>query len=153
MRINWRMGLTTRLFDQASGTQYLSATIGQIRYFELPRVLLPEEITQTLPGQTLSTLPGQPTRRSFARDNISPTLPGQTLATAPGETPQAYRASDIIGEVSVTAYKHWSLDLDYQWNPYTSQTDKSEVLAAVPPRSLPGRQYRLPLPAGHPEAI
>jgi LPS-assembly protein len=125
------MGLTTRLFSQASGTQYLSATVGQIRYFELPRVLLPEEITQTLPGQTLLTLPGQPTQ-IFPGQNL-PTLPGQTLATAPGETPQAYRASDIIGEVSVTAYKHWSLDLDYQWNPYTSQTDKSEVLLQYRP--------------------
>ena len=125
------MGLTTRLFSQASGTQYLSATIGQIRYFELPRVLLPEEITQTLPGQTLLTLPGQPTQ-IFPGQNL-PTLPGQTLATAPGETPRAYRASDIIGEVSVAAYKHWSLDLDYQWNPYTSQTDKSEVLLQYRP--------------------
>ena len=129
------MGLTTRLFSQASGTQYLSATIGQIRYFALPRVLLPEEITQTLPGQTLLTLPGQPTQ-IFPGQNL-PTLPGQTLATAPGETPQAYRASDIIGEVSVTAYKHWSLNLDYQWNPYTSQTDKSEICCNTAP-ILPG---------------
>jgi LPS-assembly protein len=125
------MGLTTRLFSQTSGTQYLSATIGQIRYFELPRVLLPEEITQTLPGQTLLTMPGQPTQ-IFPGQNL-PTLPGQTLATAPGETPQTFHASDIIGEVSVTAYKHWSLDLDYQWNPYTSQTDKSEVLLQYRP--------------------
>ncbi len=125
------MGLTTRLFGQASGTQYLSATIGQIRYFDLPRVLLPEEITQTLPGQTLLTLPGQPTQ-IFPGQNL-PTLPGQTLATAPGETPQTYHASDIIGEVSVTAYKHWSLNLDYQWNPYTSQTDKSEILLQYRP--------------------
>jgi LPS-assembly protein len=126
------MGLTTRLFSQASGTQYLSATIGQIRYFDLPRVLLPDEITQTLPGQTLLRLPGQPTAQIFPGQNL-PTLPGQTLTTAPGEIPQAYRASDIIGEVSVTAYKHWSLDLDYQWNPYTSQTDKSEILLQYRP--------------------
>ena len=36
-------GLTTRLFDHVSGTQYLSATIGQIRYFTIPRVDLPED--------------------------------------------------------------------------------------------------------------
>jgi LPS-assembly protein len=124
--------VTTRLFNESSGTQYLSATIGQIRYFELPRVLLPEEITQTLPGQTLVTFPGQPTQVILPGQNL-PTLPGQTLATAPGETPQTFHASDIIGEVSVTAYKHWSLDLDYQWNPYTSQTDKSEVLLQYRP--------------------
>jgi LPS-assembly protein len=125
-------GLTTRLFSQSTGTQYLSATIGQIRYFELPRVLLPDQITQSLPGQTLLTLPGQPTQIILPGQNL-PTLPGQTLVNVPGETAQAYHASDIIGEVSVTAYKHWSLDLDYQWNPYTSQTDKSEVLLQYRP--------------------
>jgi LPS-assembly protein len=124
--------MTTRLFNESSGTQYLSATIGQIRYFDLPRVLLPQEITQTLPGQTLVTLPGQPTQVILPGQNL-PTLPGQTLATAPGETAQAYHASDIIGEVAVTAYKHWTLNLDYQWNPYTSQTDKSEILLQYRP--------------------
>jgi len=33
----------------------------------------------------------------------------------------------------VTAYKHWTLNLDYQWNPYTSQTDKSEILLQYRP--------------------
>ncbi len=126
------MGLTTRLFSEASGAQYLSATLGQIRYFSLPRVFLPDEITQTLPGQTLLTIPGQPSQVILPGQNL-PTLPGQTLATAPGQTSQAYRASDIIGEVAVTAYKNWSLNLDYQWNPYTSQTDKSEVLLQYHP--------------------
>ncbi len=126
------MGLTTRLFNESTGAQYLSATLGQIRYFSLPRVFLPDEITQTLPGQTLLTIPGQPTQVILPGQNL-PTLPGQTLTTAPGQTSQPYRASDIIGEVSVTAYKNWSLNLDYQWNPYTSQTDKSEVLLQYHP--------------------
>jgi len=124
--------LTSRLFNQTTGTQYLSATIGQIRYFNLPRVLLPDQITQTVPGQTIVTLPGQPSQIILPGQNL-PTLPGQTLANVPGETPQAYHASDIVGEVSVTAYKHWTLNLDYQWNPYTSQTDKSEVLLQYRP--------------------
>jgi LPS-assembly protein len=126
------LGMTTQLFSQTTGAQYLSATIGQIRYFTLPRVFLPDQITQTLPGQTLATLPGQQTSVILPGQNL-PTLPGQTLATLPGETPQTYRASDIIGEVSVTAYKNWSLNLDYQWNPYTSQTDKSEILVQYRP--------------------
>jgi hypothetical protein len=124
--------MTTQLFSQTTGAQYLSATIGQIRYFTLPRVTLPDQITQTLPGQTLATLPGQQTSVILPGQNL-PTLPGQTLATVPGETPQTYRASDIIGEVSVTAYKNWSVNLDYQWNPYTSQTDKSEILVQYRP--------------------
>jgi LPS-assembly protein len=126
------LGMTTRLFNQNTGTQYMSATIGQIRYFNLPRVFLPDETTQTLPGQTLLTLPGQSSQVILPGQNL-PTLPGQTLSTVPGETPQTYRASDIISEVSVTAYKHWSVNLDYQWNPYTSQTDKSEILIQYRP--------------------
>jgi LPS-assembly protein len=58
------------------------------------------------------------------------TLPEVTL---PGETPQTTHASDIISEVSLTAYKHWRVNLDYQVNPYTSQTDKSEVLIQYRP--------------------
>jgi LPS-assembly protein len=126
------MGLTTRLFSDTTGAQYLTATLGQIRYFSLPRVFLPDEITQTVPGQTLLTLPGQPSQVILPGQNL-PTLPGQTLATAPGQISQVYRASDLIGEVSVTAYKNWSVNLDYQWNPYTSQTDKSEVLLQYHP--------------------
>ncbi len=124
--------MTTRLFNQSTGEQYLSATLGQIRYFTLPRVLLPEEITQTLPGQTLITLPGQQTQFILPGQNL-PSLPGQTLATVPGQTPLAYHASDLVGEVSLSAYKHWKVNLDYEWNPYTSRTDKSEVLIQYRP--------------------
>ena len=35
--------------------------------------------------------------------------------------------------MSFTAYKHWTVNLDYQWNPDTSQTDKSEVLIQYRP--------------------
>ena len=125
-------GLTTRLFNQNTGAQYLSATIGQIRYLTLPRVFLPDEITQTLPGQTLTTLPGQQSLVILPGQNL-PTLPGQTLSSVPGETPEVYRASDIVSEVSLTAYKNWSVNLDYQWNPYTSQSDKTEVLIQYRP--------------------
>jgi LPS-assembly protein len=126
------LGLTTRLFNQSTGTQYLAATIGQIRYLTLPRVTLPDQITQTLPGQTLATLPGQQTQVILPGQNL-PTLPGQTLSSVPGETPQTFRSSDIVTEISVTAYKNWSVNVDYQWNPYTSQTEKSEVLVQYRP--------------------
>jgi LPS-assembly protein len=127
-------GLTSRLFNESTGTQYLSATLGEIRYFTLPRVLLPNEITQTLPGQTLPTLPGQTGQSQLILPGYNlPTLPGQTLSTAPQEVAQAYHGSDIVSEISVSAYKHWSVNLDYQWNPYTSQTDKSEVLVQYHP--------------------
>jgi LPS-assembly protein len=136
------LALTTRLFDTVSGTQYLSATIGQIRYFSIPRVGLPQIDALQSAGQTLVTVPGV---NPFAlpgqalvnsRGQILMSIPGQyvsgltsqTLAIfSPGQAAQLNPASDIVADVAVTAYKHFSLNFDYLWNPYTSQTDKSEV--------------------------
>jgi LPS-assembly protein len=67
------LALTTRLFDHVSGAQYLSATLGQIRYFSIPRVGLPEDAAQT--GQTLVTIPGV---NPFA-------VPGQALVNSRGQ--------------------------------------------------------------------
>lgn len=126
-------GLTTRLFNENNGQQYLAATLGQIHYLTLPRVMLPDEITQTLPGQTLNGPPSQSSTVILPGQNL-PTLPGQTVPNLPYEsTAPVYRSSDLIGEVSLTGYKNFSLDLDYQWNPYTKETDKEEILLQYHP--------------------
>jgi LPS-assembly protein len=135
------LALTTRLFDHVSGAQYLSATIGQIRYFSIPRVGLPDATVLessgaalvTVPGVNPLALPGQALVN--ARGQILMTAPGQyvsglpfqALALAGSGQPPNFPASDLVADVSVTAYKHFSFNLDYLWNPYTSQTDKSEV--------------------------
>ncbi|HUY83511.1 MAG TPA: LPS assembly protein LptD, partial [Steroidobacteraceae bacterium] len=79
------VGVTTRWFDAATGRQYLSATLGQTRYFTVPRV----------------TLPGEP-----------------AIANA---------ASNLVGDVELDAYRNLNLKLDYQWDPYSATTEKSEV--------------------------
>ena len=38
------MGVTSRLLDAKSGTQFLAVTLGQTYYFEKPRVSLPDEV-------------------------------------------------------------------------------------------------------------
>jgi len=139
------VALTTRLFDHVSGAQYLSATVGQIRYFSTPKVGLPEQTTAaasavalvTVPGVNPLGLPGQALVNS--RGQILMTIPGQYVSGLPYQSfPQAlaatalgqaavFPASDIVADVAVTAYKHFSFNFDYLWNPYTSQTDKSEV--------------------------
>jgi LPS-assembly protein len=96
------LGLTTRLFDTASGQQWIAATIGQIRYFSVPRVTLTE------PG---ANVPVQ----------------GYAPTPLPGSGPQVYDASDFVGDVSVTAYKNWSFNFDYEWNPYVNDTEKEEL--------------------------
>ena len=144
-------GLTTRLFDSISGAQYLTATIGQIRYLSIPRVTIPEDPLLTnyslsdcgsnvgasaqvlaLPNpfatadlflprvraQTVNPTPGQPCVN---------TETGQLVIVQPGLISEQYPASDIVTEVALTAYKNLSVNLNYQWNPYTSHTDKEEV--------------------------
>jgi len=139
------LALTTRLFDTVSGTQFLSATIGQIRYFSIPRVGLPTDAVNPaaallgqnvpivnpleLPGDALLIARGQP---------FVPYYPGEPLYALnrnglaqplqlASQTPGAFPASDIVAEVALTGYKHLGVNLDYQWNPYTSQTEKSEI--------------------------
>jgi LPS-assembly protein len=144
------VGLTTRLFDHVSGTQYLSATIGQIRYFSIPRVVLPSDSFLIAASQPLEllpvvnplALPGQFLMNARAQNG--PALPGQTFLTSTGQLAVvapgnalsqngAFPASDIVAEVDLTAYKHMSVNLNYLWNPYTSQTDKSEIAVQYHP--------------------
>jgi LPS-assembly protein len=136
------LAMTTRLFDTVSGTQYLSATIGQIRYFSTPRVGLPAvnsfmasgAALVNIPGVNPLALPGQALVNS--RGQTLAVMPGQYVSGLPlqtfapigsGQTAAPYPASDLVADVTVTAYKHFSFNFDYLWNPYTSQTDKSEV--------------------------
>jgi LPS-assembly protein len=136
------LALTSRLFDHVSGAQYLSATIGQIRYFSIPQVSLPVQANLatsglnlvTIPGVNPLAMPGQALVNS--RGQILMAEPGQYVAGLPAQTfaaalagqpAQSFPASDLVADVAVTAYKHFSFTFDYLWNPYTSQTDKSEV--------------------------
>jgi len=136
------LALTTRLFDHVSGAQYLSATIGQIRYFSIPQVGLPVAAGMTTAGLNLVTIPGvnplaMPGQALVnSRGQILVAEPGQYVAGLPvrafaaavsGQSAPAFPASDLVVDVAVTAYKHFSFNFDYLWNPYTSQTDKSEV--------------------------
>ena len=141
------LGLTTRLFDQNSGAQYLSATIGQIRYFSIPRVTLPQWYLQTVAGQPLgfmqpqnsqgtpgTILPGLPLQYSLGlpgQYTTAPSVKAQPLV--PGQIVENFPASDIVTEVALTAYKHVSVNLEYQVNPYTWQTSKTEILLQYHP--------------------
>jgi LPS-assembly protein len=153
------MAVTTRLFDQASGSQYLSATLGQIRYFQVPRVNLPCQyqaaVSQNSPTATAlaaayagagvlgSALPGGPLPGTLPGElpGVAAAGPAATSATTAGVVytclapAEQFNASDLVGNVSVTAYKNWSINLDYVWNPYINQTQKSEVALQYRPDS------------------
>jgi LPS-assembly protein len=140
------LAVTTRLFDRISGAQYLAATIGQIRYFSIPRVTLPVDPAQVgtsgqivqsmpivnpleLPGDALSTR-GQPFVAYYPQQYAYGLYRNgrfQPFGVDPAQTPGAFPASDIVAEVALTGYRHLGVVLDYQWNPYTSQTEKSAI--------------------------
>jgi lipopolysaccharide assembly outer membrane protein LptD (OstA) len=141
------------LFDTLSGTQYLSATIGQIRYFSIPRVGLPADLATLgtaqlaqippivnpleLPGDALLIARGQPFVPYYPGEpvyGINRSGLTQPLGINP-QTPGAFPASDVVAEVVLTGYKHLGVNLDYQWNPYTSQTEKSEISVQYRPDS------------------
>jgi LPS-assembly protein len=150
------IGLTTRLLDTASGTQYLSATLGQIRYITIPRVTLPEESLLLNYCQTPAYYNGVPsnpnplfnpalflpTTRAQYGPSLAAAQAAQLYSTCGPTTPQlgylthlaeANPASDLVSEVSLTAYKHVTVDLQYQWNPYTEHTDKEEIAVQYHP--------------------
>jgi LPS-assembly protein len=143
------LAMTTRLFDTVSGTQYLAATVGQIRYFSIPRVGLPQDVlalSQGLRDQNGQLLGAIPMVNPLALPGALTAPGGQSYVAYPGQSylgqyayglsrPQAlalgqnpaFPASDIVAEVALTGYKHLGVNLDYQWNPYTSTTEKSEI--------------------------
>jgi LPS-assembly protein len=153
------LAVTTRLFDTVSGTQYLSATIGQIRYFSIPRVGLPADALNPatallrqsvpivnpleLPGDALLIARGQPFLPYYPGEPISALNRNGFLQPLQvnSQNPGAFPASDIVAEVALTGYKHLGVNLDYQWNPYTSQTEKSEI--SVQYRPDPSRVINL----------
>jgi LPS-assembly protein len=92
------LGLTSRLLDAHDGRQFLSATVGQIYYFTNPRVLLPNEVA------------------------INPNIP-----SIPGEVPRTDNRSDFVAQITLTAFQNWSADLGLQWDPQTSQSQRSQV--------------------------
>ena len=126
-------GMTTRLFNQSTGTQYLVRNDRSDPLFHVAAGhSCPTRSRRPCPGRRWPPCPGS-RPWSSCRGRICRPCPGKRSPACPGETPQTYHASDIVTEISVTAYKNWSVNLDYQWNPYTSQTDKSEVLVQYRP--------------------
>jgi LPS-assembly protein len=47
--------------------------------------------------------------------------------TLPGELPRTDKRSDLVAQLALTAFQHWSADAALQWNPQTSQTQRALV--------------------------
>ena len=76
------LGATARVYD-GGGRQLLSATIGQIRYLDPPRVRLPDEPAVRRTG------------------------------------------SDLVAEIGVSAWSHWSAKFGLQWDPRDDRRERN----------------------------
>ncbi|MFL6600644.1 MAG: LPS-assembly protein LptD [Steroidobacteraceae bacterium] len=56
-------------------------------------------------------------------------LPDQVVdgQLVPLEVPRTDHRSDFVAQVALTAFQDWSADIGLQWNPESSQTERSEV--------------------------
>jgi LPS-assembly protein len=45
----------------------------------------------------------------------------------PDELPETSGSSDMVAQLALTAYKHWSANLDVEWNPRTFEGERTEV--------------------------
>ncbi|HVS75935.1 MAG TPA: LPS assembly protein LptD, partial [Steroidobacteraceae bacterium] len=57
--------------------------------------------------------------------------------TLPGELPRTDRRSDLVAQLALTAFQHWSADAALQWNPQSSRTQRA--LVEVQYRPAPDR--------------
>lgn len=47
--------------------------------------------------------------------------------TLPGELPRTDRRSDLVAQLDLTAFQHWSANAALQWDPQTSQTQRGQL--------------------------
>jgi LPS-assembly protein len=88
--------------------------------------------------------------RSSSGARLLSTTIGQTFnfqsprVRLPDEEPDAGSASDLIAQIELSGYHHWSISTGMQWNPYADRTERAEVrLRYQPePRSVLNLGYR-----------
>ncbi|MFO1392990.1 MAG: LPS assembly protein LptD [Steroidobacteraceae bacterium] len=59
----------------------------------------------------------------------------QPRVTLPGETPSNRSSSNVIAEIDLEAFKHWSSRLGYQWDPDANQTERMDFGVQYRPAS------------------
>ncbi len=146
-------GLTSRLFNADSGAQYLAASIGQVYYFDQPRVVLPDEPVATrdtsdfIAQVSLSAYKNwnveaglqwnpEDTRTERSQFRLQYRLDGQRVLNL------AYRAQrDVLEQTEISGAwpigKHWNAYRPGRLQP-ARQRDCSSVLPASNTRPVAG---------------
>ena len=100
------------------------------RYVGADRVGDANQVSAAVTTRLLGTATG----RQYLSATLGEAFYFQTpRVTLPGETIQTDRRSDIIAELSLTAFKHWSARAAVQWNPQASRTQRAQVTLQYQP--------------------
>jgi LPS-assembly protein len=130
------VGLTTRLLQAASGSQFVAATLGQQFYFSTPQVgLLPAAGTAAQRALVPPTANGadSPFAATTATGAATTTATPAAASALPLESITGRRTSDLVGQVDVTAFRNWNLNFGLQWNPALGESERAEIVLQYRP--------------------
>jgi LPS-assembly protein len=94
------------------------------RYVGADRVGDANQLSTGVTTRLLNALDGRQYLTATFGQQLYFTTPRVTL---PGELPRTVRRSDLVAQLALTAFEHWSADAEVQWDPQTSQTQRAHV--------------------------
>ena len=94
------------------------------RYVGADRVGDANQLSTGVTTRLLSAVDGKQYLTATFGQQLYFTTPRVTL---PGELPRTNRRSDLVAQLALTAFEHWSADAEVQWDPQTSQTQRAHV--------------------------
>ena len=94
------------------------------RYVGADRVGDANQLSTGVTTRLLSAVDGKQYLTATFGQQLYFTIPRVTL---PGELARTNRRSDLVAQLALTAFEHWSADAEVQWDPQTSQTRRAHV--------------------------
>jgi LPS-assembly protein len=94
------------------------------RYVGADRVGDANQVSAGITTRLLNAMDGRQYLTATFGQEVYFTDPRVTL---PGELPRTDRRSDLVAQLALTAFQHWSADAALQWNPQSSQTQRAHV--------------------------
>ena len=102
------------------------------RYVGADRVGDANQLSTGVTTRLLSAIDGRQYLTATFGQQLYFTTPRVTL---PGELPRTGRRSDLVAQLALTAFEHWSADAEVQWDPQSSQTQRAHVEVQFHPAS------------------
>ena len=94
------------------------------RYVGADRLGDANQVSAGVTTRLLNALDGQQYLTATFGQEIYFSTPRVTL---PGELPRTNKRSDLVAQLALTAFQHWSADAEVQWDPQSSQTQRAHI--------------------------